>query len=190
MPYLPIPKVIKNEKNAKEKYQVLTDDGKSLGRLNTFFGNFGVLVRAYTYICGLGALGLKRAGQMAVLNANYLRTQLAKKFPIPFNRTCMHEFVIDAHLPNDVNAEDVAKRLLDYGVYAPTIYFPLIVHEAMMIEPTETETQAELDYFIDSMLKIYEEAESNPEKLKEAPQKTPIGRLDATLAARKPHLKD
>ncbi len=198
--YLPVPRVIKEEEkinestsngtNSNTKYKVIEKGSSSIGRINNFYGNFGVLLRAYAYIRGLGAQGLRNVGEKSVLNANYLKTHLKQKYNIPYNRNCMHEFVIKAELPNGVNAEDVAKRLLDYGVYAPTVYFPLIVHEAMMIEPTETESKHELDYFIQSMLNIYDEAENNPELVKNAPHSTTIGRLDATLAARKPHLTE
>jgi glycine dehydrogenase subunit 2 len=128
---------------------------------------------------------------MSVLNANYLRVLLRQKYFIPFDRTCQHEFVItDRNLPNDVTTEDIAKRILDYGIYAPTIYFPLVVQGALMIEPTETESKASMDYFSDVMNKIYNEAKSNPKILKTAPHNTPIKRLDAVLAARKPVLHD
>jgi glycine dehydrogenase subunit 2 len=179
---------------------VTKDDGivctdareKSIGRLRSFWGNFGILLRAYTYILALGGEGLRKAGQISVLNANYLRVLLRDKYHIPYDRICQHEFVIqgDGHLPNNLTAEDVAKRILDYGFYAPTIYFPLIVHGAMMIEPTETQSKASLDEYAATLLKIYEEAEKTPEILKDAPHITPVGRLDATLAARKPILRD
>ena len=165
--------------------------GKSIGRIKSFWGNFGVIVRAYAYILALGAEGLKRVGQMAVLNANYLRVLLQKKYYLPFNRACQHEFVIsDKNMPNNITTEDIAKRILDYGIYAPTIYFPLIIQGAIMIEPTETEPKSSLDYFIDIMEKIYREAESNPEVLRNAPHNMPIKRLDAVVAARKPVLHD
>jgi glycine dehydrogenase subunit 2 len=163
----------------------------SIGRLRSFWGNFGVLVRAYTYILALGGCGLRRAGQMSVLNANYLRVLLQQKFPLPYKRICKHEFVLaEEGMPNNITAEDIAKRILDYGFYTPTIYFPLIVHGSMMFEPTETQTKASLDEYAGVLLKIYEEAEKTPDLLKSAPQSTPVGRLDATLAARKPILRD
>ncbi|XEO77581.1 glycine dehydrogenase (decarboxylating) subunit 2 [Candidatus Lokiarchaeum ossiferum] len=186
IPYLPCPQVISTEKGLA----CMDNEETTIGRLRSFWGNFGVLVRAYTYILALGAEGLRRAGQNAVLNANYLRVSLHEKYTVPYDRICMHEFVIDAHLPNGVNAEDVAKALLDRKLYAPTSYFPLIVHEALMVEPTETENKRELDRFIEAMLEIYEEAINNPEHLKSGPHNLDVGRLDATLAARKPHLKD
>ncbi|MHA1474420.1 MAG: aminomethyl-transferring glycine dehydrogenase subunit GcvPB [Promethearchaeota archaeon] len=184
--YLPCPQVIKNEGGLA----CVENDGSSIGRIRSFWGNFGVLVRAYTYIMALGKNGIKRAAQNAVLNANYIRAQIKHKYTIPYDRINMHEFLVDAHLPNGVSAEDVAKALLDRGIHAPTIYFPLILHEAMLIEPTETENKRELDKFIKALLEIYEEAEKNPEYLKKGPYNTEIGRLDATLAARKPCLRD
>jgi glycine dehydrogenase subunit 2 len=180
-------------------YIISTDDSivceqnndKSIGRIKAFWGNFGVILRAYTYILSLGADGLKRVGQIAVLNANYLKCLLQKKYELPYNRRCQHEFVLsDKNLPNDITTEDVAKRILDYGYYSPTIYFPLIVNGAIMIEPTETESKHSLDKFVEAMLKIFDEALNKPELLKTAPHNTPIGRLDAVIAARKPVLHD
>jgi glycine dehydrogenase subunit 2 len=163
----------------------------SIGRIKAFWGNFGIILRAYVYILSLGAEGLKRVGQIAVLNANYLKTLLKKKYHLPYDRICQHEFVLsDKNLPNDITTEDIAKRILDYGFYAPTIYFPLIVNGALMIEPTETEPKDSLDKFVEVMNKIYEEALNEPEKLKNAPSNTSIGRLDAVNAARKPILHD
>ncbi|MFX1502248.1 MAG: aminomethyl-transferring glycine dehydrogenase subunit GcvPB, partial [Promethearchaeota archaeon] len=130
-------------------------------------------------------------GQIAVLNANYLRILLKKKYHLPFNRICQHEFVLsDQGIPNDITTEDLAKRILDYGIYAPTIYFPLIISGAMMIEPTETEPKQSLDYFIEVMNKIYDEARTHPELLKKAPYNMPVKRLNAVTAARKPILHD
>ena len=164
---------------------------KSIGRIKAFWGNFGIIVRAYAYILALGAEGLKRVGQMAVLNANYLRVLLQQNFTLPYSRICQHEFVIsNRDIPNEITTEDIAKRILDFGIYAPTIYFPLIVQGALMIEPTETESKASLDYFINVMNQIYEEAKSNPNLLRNAPHNTPVNRLDAVLAARKPILHD
>lgn len=187
IPYLPCPQIVKGT----EGLACIDKSEKSLGRIRSFWGNFGVLVRAYTYIRALGGEGLKRAANMAVLNANYIRSQIQGKYSVPYNasgRFNMHEFVIDAHLPNGVNAEDVAKALLDRDLYAPTIYFPLVIHEAMMVEPTETETKRELDKYIKALLEIYTLAETDPDQLKSAPHKTPVGRLDGTLAARNPVL--
>jgi glycine dehydrogenase subunit 2 len=187
IPFLPIPCIISTEKGI-----VCADENsRSIGRIKAFWGNFGIILRAYVYLLSLGAEGLKRVGQVAVLNANYLRIQLQKRYNLPYNRTCQHEFVLsDKDMPNEVTAEDIAKRLLDYGFYAPTIYFPLIVSGALMIEPTETESKKSLDNFIEVMNKIYNEAVNKPEILKKAPHKTPVGRLDAVSAARNPVLKD
>ncbi|MCF2139389.1 MAG: aminomethyl-transferring glycine dehydrogenase subunit GcvPB [Candidatus Lokiarchaeota archaeon] len=187
--HLPCPQIIKEE----EQFVCIDEHENSIGRIRSFWGNFGVLVRAYSYIKALGADGLKRAANMSVLNANYIRSQLQPEYDIPYNsqgRFNMHEFVVDAHLPNDVTAEDVAKSLLDRNLYAPTIYFPLIIHQAMMIEPTETESKRELDRFIQAMKDIYQQAREDPSIIKTAPHKTPVGRLDNTLAARKPILRE
>ncbi|MFX0174879.1 MAG: aminomethyl-transferring glycine dehydrogenase subunit GcvPB [Candidatus Hodarchaeota archaeon] len=185
--FLPEPCLI----SSKEGIKCQESNNKSIGRIKAFWGNFGIIVRAYSYILALGAEGLRRVGQISVLNANYLRILLKNKYNLPYNRICQHEFVLsDKNLPNEITTEDIAKRILDYGYYAPTIYFPLIVDGAMMIEPTETETKDSLDKFSETMLKIYDEAESNPEILKKAPQCTPVGRLDAVSAARKPVLKE
>jgi len=163
----------------------------SIGKIRAFWGNFGIIVRAYAYILALGAEGLRRVGQISVLNANYLRVLLKKNFDLPYDRICQHEFVLsDRNLPNDITTEDIAKRILDYGIYAPTIYFPLIVPGAMMIEPTETESKQSLEYFVEVMNKIYEEAKHNLDIIKSAPHNTPVKRLDAVLAARNPILHD
>jgi glycine dehydrogenase subunit 2 len=164
---------------------------KSIGRVRSFFGNFGILIRAHAYINALGREGLKNAGQIAVLNANYLRVKLEKIYNLPFQRICQHEFVLsEKNLPNDLTTEDISKRILDHGMYPPTIYFPLIVKGAMMIEPTETESLDSLNKFINTMTTIFEEAKTNPEILKTAPHNTPVGRLNAVLAARSPCLHD
>lgn len=187
VPYLPEPCIITND----EGIVCRENSSTSIGRVRAFWGNFGVLLRAYAYILSLGAEGLKRVGQFAVLNANYLRKILQEKYKLPYNRICQHEFVLsDKNLPNGITTEDIAKRILDYGAYAPTIYFPLIVNGALMIEPTETESKQSLDAYVDIMLKIYEEAINNPEILKNAPHNTPVRRLDAVTAARTPILHD
>lgn len=184
--FLPNPRIVKNG----EKYSIENTATKSIGNVKSFYGNFSVLVRAFTYILMLGEDGLTRASENAVINANYLRVKLSKTYKVAVNRICQHEFVLsDSTLRNDVSTEDVAKRLLDYGYYAPTIYFPLIVHGAMMIEPTETESLPTLDDFVETMEKIYEEAETNPDILKKAPHNTPVGRLDSVQAAKKPILR-
>ncbi|KKM19535.1 hypothetical protein LCGC14_1654700, partial [marine sediment metagenome] len=185
--FLPGPCII-SKKNGFER---IPSNEKSIGRIKSFWGNFGVIIRAYAYILALGAEGLKKVGQIAVLNANYLRVLLEQKYYLPFKRVCQHEFVIsDRDFPNQITTDDIAKRILDYGIYAPTIHFPLIVRGALMIEPTETESKASLDYFFEVMEKIYEEAKTTPNLLETAPHRTPVKRLDAVLAARKPILRD
>lgn len=185
--FLPKPCIIKNSEGIICKI----NNEKSIGRIKAFWGNFGVIIRAYAYILALGSEGLEQVGQISVLNANYLRVLLQKKYELPYNRICQHEFVLsDKGLPNEIITEDIAKRILDYGIYAPTIYFPLIVNGAIMIEPTETESKKSLDNFVDVMYKIYEEAHGDPELIKKAPYNTSVGRLDAVLAARKPILHD
>lgn len=185
--FLPDPCII----SSKKGFRFRETSETSIGKIKCFWGNFGILVRAYAYLLGLGASGLRRVGETSVLNANYLRVQLQKIYDLPYDRACQHEFVLtDKNLPNEITTEDIAKRILDYGLYAPTIYFPLIISGAMMIEPTETESKASLDNFIAIMSKIYEEASSNPELIRNAPHNTPVKRLDAVLAARKPILHD
>ena len=185
--FLPLPRVQKRGM----KYAWQTRSRGSVGRVHGFYGNVGVLVRAYTYIRTLGREGLIRAGKTAIINANYLRTKLHGAFPVPFDDPCLHEFVASAKplKARGVTAGDVAKRLLDYGFYAPTVYFPLIVEEALMIEPTETESKETLDQFIDAMLRIAEEAKTNPELVKRAPQRMVVDRLDEVKAAREPNLR-
>ena len=165
---------------------------QSIGKVRANMGNFGVLVRAYTYLRTYGPEGLRHVAESAILNANYLKHELSSDYKIAYAQTCQHEFVATAEhqkQASGVTALDIAKRLLDFGMYAPTIYFPLIVHEAMMIEPTETETRETLDSFVSVMRHIAEEARSNPEILKTAPHTTMVGRLDQALAARKPNLR-
>jgi glycine dehydrogenase subunit 2 len=168
----------------------LEKPASSIGRVKTFYGNFGVLVRAYAYIRNLGAEGLRRASEYAVLNANYLRALVKDNYPTPFGaeRPCMHEFTASPDLGNGVHTIDIAKRLIDYGFHPPTVYFPLTVKEAFMAEPTETETRETLDAFAEALKTIAEEARTQPELLKEAPHVTPVGRLDETAAARNPVL--
>lgn len=163
----------------------------SIGSVKGFFGNFGVLVRAYAYILMMGK-NLKEASENAVLNANYLKEKLKKVYLLPYDEPCMHEFVLSGDQQkhdSGVSTLNIAKALMDENTHPPTVYFPLIVHEAIMIEPTETETKEVLDDFVNVMLKIAEEAKRNPEKLISAPHTTPVKRLDETLAARKPNLK-
>jgi glycine dehydrogenase subunit 2 len=164
---------------------------QTIGRLKAFYGNFSVMVKAYTYIRMLGAAGLRAASEHAVLNANYLQARLKGTYPLPHDRICMHEFVLEGHLPDapDVHALDISKRLIDLGYHPPTNYFPLIVPEALMIEPTETESKEMLDSFADALLQIAEEARTDPDLLHQAPHATPVGRLDEVKAAREPVLR-
>lgn len=184
--FLPCPRIQFDGK----KYTLETKAKGSVGMVRTFTGSFGVLVRAYTYIVQLGAEGLKEASSHAVLNANYLMARLKKHFLLPHDRFCKHEFVLSGkpQAAKGVKTLDIAKRLLDYGFHAPTVYFPLIVEEAIMIEPTETESKKTLDLFVDALLKILQEIETNPELVKTAPHSTPVGRLDEATAARKPDI--
>jgi glycine dehydrogenase subunit 2 len=167
---------------------VLEMPEKSIGRLKAFYGNFGVLVRAYAYILMQGRDGLRRIAENSVLNANYLRARLERKYPLKYSKPCMHEFVAMGDIAPGIRTLDIAKRLIDYGFHPPTIYFPLIVPEALMIEPTETESKRVLDDFVEAMLSIAEEAISKPELLHNAPSTTPVGRLDEVAAARCPIL--
>ncbi|MCJ7433707.1 MAG: aminomethyl-transferring glycine dehydrogenase subunit GcvPB [Anaerolineales bacterium] len=159
---------------------------QTIGRMKAFHGHFGGgMVRSYTYIAMHGPDGLKDISQYAVLNANYLKAKLEKHYTVPFNRTCMHEFVMEGRFEgSDVRALDIAKRLMDYNFHPPTNYFPLIVHEALMIEPTETENKDTMDRFVDALIKIAEESKSQPELLHSAPHITPFGRMDEVKAAR------
>ena len=187
-PFLPVPVVVQSEDGT---YRFAADRPFSIGRMQAFQGNFGVLVRAYAYVMAMGAAGLRQASEDAVLNANYCRARLRDVYDAPFDRHCMHECVLTSKKqnPRGIHTLDIAKRLLDYGVHPPTIYFPLIVEEALMIEPTETESKETLDSFISIMHKIAEEAELNPELIRQAPSTTVVGRLDEATAARKPHLR-
>ena len=164
---------------------------QSIGRLSAFHGNFGVLVRAYTYIRTLGGAGIKAISGNAVLNANYLMQSLKDSYYLPYDRTCMHEAVFSADWQKEKGASglEVAKRLLDYGFHAPTMYFPLIVHEALMIEPTESENRETLDAFIQALKDIDREVTESPELVTQAPHTTPVSRLDEALAARRPQLR-
>lgn len=186
-PFLPLPRVEKRG----DQFQTIWQSEDSIGLVATFHGNFGIYLRAYLYIKLHGHYGLRRIAEGAVLNANYLKVLLAPLFKIPYSQYCMHEFVLqaDKYLDKGIKALDIAKRLLDYGSHAPTIYFPLLVKECMLIEPTESESKATLDGFIYVMKKIVEEIETNPELVKTAPHKTPVSRLDEVLAVKKPTLK-
>ncbi|MEW6697181.1 MAG: aminomethyl-transferring glycine dehydrogenase subunit GcvPB [Bacillota bacterium] len=186
-PFLPKPVVIEQNGRYLPDYNL----PQSIGRVKAFYGNFGVVVKAYTYLRALGGAGLKQVSEYAVLNANYLMARLSPHLRIPYPRVCMHEFV--ASPPKDLKERgiktlDIAKRLLDYGYHPPTVYFPLIVEEAIMIEPTETESKETLDQFADNLIKVLEEARENPDTLKNAPYTTPVRRLDEVTAARKPVL--
>jgi glycine dehydrogenase subunit 2 len=161
---------------------------RSIGRLKAFYGNFGILVRAYVYLSMLGGPGLRRVAETAVLNANYLKALLEGRYKVKYPRRCMHEFVAQGDLAPGVHTLDVAKRLIDLGFHPPTIYFPLIVPEALMIEPTETEAKETLDEFAAALLRIADEAVSDPALLTGAPATTPVGRLDEVAAARNPTL--
>lgn len=185
--FLPVPVIEMKD----GKYVMDYDRPESIGKVKSFYGNFGVAVRAYAYILSMGADGLKEVSQKAVLNANYMMSKLKKYYNLPMDQVCKHEFVLSGLLENEnqIATLDVAKRLLDYGYHPPTIYFPLIVHNAIMIEPTETESLETLDSFIDIMIKISEEAKENPEILKTAPHDTRVRRIDEAKAARSLILK-
>lgn len=185
-PFLPVPVVMQDG----ETYRLCSDRPDSIGRLKAFYGNFGVLVRAWAYIRSLGADGLKLASQMAVLNANYIRARLEGVFHLPYPGRSLHEVVFsDRKLAGDCHTLDLAKRLIDYGYHPPTIYFPLVVKGAIMIEPTETESLETLDEFCEAMLQIAQEAVDQPELLLQAPMRTRVRRMDETAAARKPRLR-
>ena len=183
--FLPAPRVVKNG----EGYSLSEDFPYTIGRVRAFYGNFTVIVKAYAYLRSLGEEGLRRATEMAVLNANYIKERLKSYFDLPYDRVCMHECVFSGNrqvAESGVHTSDIAKRLIDFGYHPPTIYFPLIVPEAIMIEPTETESKETLDAFCDAMIAIAKEAKENPQRIKDAPLSTPVGRLDEVLAARKP----
>ncbi len=186
IPYLPAAGVERDG----ESYRFESEKTDSIGRLMAFHGNVGIMVRAFAYARTLGGSGLKHASQMAVLNANYVRARLEGVYDLPYKRRSLHEVVFsDKDLPGGCHTLDVAKRLIDYGYHPPTIYFPLVVKGAIMIEPTETESQDVLDEFCDAMIAIAGEARDNPELLHEAPVRSRVRRLDETTAARKPKLR-
>ena len=188
VPYLPVPKVVEDEEGL---LSVVDADGEACGQISGFMGNFGVLLRAYTYILMLGKQNVRLVGPYAVLGANYIKESLKDCYKLPIESVCKHEFVFDGLLDQStgVTTLDIAKRLLDYGFHAPTIYFPLLFHQAIMIEPTETESKETLDGFIEIMRHIAAEAIADPESLKTAPHTTPVRRLDETTAARQPVLR-
>lgn len=187
IPFLPKPVLVKKNNEFCFDY----DRPQSIGRIKPFYGNFGINVRAYTYIRTMGPDGLRQVTENAVINANYMMRSLAPYYDLPYDRHCKHEFVISGRRQKKLGVRtlDIAKRLLDFGFHPPTIYFPLNVEESMMIEPTETESKETLDAFIETMIQIAKEAEENPEIVQEAPHTTVVGRLDETKAARKPILK-
>jgi glycine dehydrogenase subunit 2 len=186
-PFLPVPRV----RVSGGKYELSEDHPLSIGKLQAFWGNMGNLIRAYSYILSMGAENLKRVSELAVLNANYIKERLKGTFHLPQDRPCMHECVFSDKLQqaHKVTTLDIAKRLMDYGFHPPTIYFPLVVPGAIMIEPTETESKETLDLFIETMQAIAAEARENPNILRQAPTRCKRRRLDETAAARKPCLR-
>jgi glycine dehydrogenase subunit 2 len=181
-PYLPIP-LVAEEGGA---FRIVEDRPKSIGRIHTFNGNFAVLVKAYCYVLMAGAKGMREVAENAIINANYLLSQLRGDFLLPYDGICKHEFVLSGKdkLAGGVRTNDIAKRLMDFGFHPPTVYFPLIVEEALMIEPTETESRETLDRFAVAMKEIASEIEKDPDKVKGAPYNTPVRRVDEGLAAR------
>ncbi|WP_131006286.1 aminomethyl-transferring glycine dehydrogenase subunit GcvPB [Clostridioides difficile] len=186
VPFLPIPVIERKEDN----YVLNYDREKSIGKIKNFYGNFGVLVRAYTYILTMGRDGLKEASEMAVLNANYIKESIKDDYILPIDTLCKHEFVLGGLPRGEANIKtiDIAKRLLDYGYHPPTMYFPLIINEALMIEPTESESIETLDSFIEAMKSVAKEAKEEPELLKTAPHNTLVKRVDDARAVKKPIL--
>lgn len=187
IPFMPVP----TPEYRDGEYSLESDHPHSIGKIRSFFGNFGVMVRAYAYILTMGPAGLKQIAETAVLNANYIMAQLRDVYHLPYQALCKHECVFSDKLqnPDGITTMDIAKRLMDYGFHPPTVYFPLIVHGALMIEPTETESKQTLDTFIDAMREIAREAKEDPERLKTAPHRAKMRRLDETTAARKPILR-
>jgi len=189
LPFLPVPDIVETEAEIGCSYSLQNNRPDTIGRLSGFYGNVAVMVRAFAYLLTMGADGLTRVGELSVLNANYLMERLKGLYHLPYDRTCKHEFVLSVRQIKEksgISALDVAKRLLDFAVHPPTIYFPLIVPEALMIEPTETESKETLDRFVEVMSEIYREALESPEKVKQAPTGTAVCRIDEVLAARKP----
>jgi glycine dehydrogenase subunit 2 len=182
----PVVEIIEEGNDDQPPLYGLVTPEKSIGQLKAFWGNFGVLVRAYTYIAVHGGEGLRDVSRYAVLNANYIRAKLDGTYKVPYPRICGHEFVMEGHFKDveGIHALDISKRLMDYGIHPPTNYFPLIVPEALLIEPTETETKDECDHFIETMITIAKEAHENPELLLEAPHITPVKRVDEVKAAK------
>jgi glycine dehydrogenase subunit 2 len=182
----PIVSIIEDGDDDTAPLYGLTMPEQSIGRMKSFYGHFGMFVRAFTYIAMHGPDGLRKIAEYAVLNANYILARLKDTYHLAYDRSCMHECVFEGQWPDapEVHALDISKRLMDYNFHPPTNYFPLIVHEALMIEPTETESKETIDAFVDAMLRIAEEAHTNPQVLKEAPHNTPVSRLDEVKAAR------
>lgn len=195
-PFLPVPRIVREERADGPVFDLRTDEPKSIGRLRGFQGNYGVFVRSYAYIRTLGAEGLREASEIAVLNANYLLARLTElcedRLPSAYPGTCMHEFVLSgAPMKKELGIRtlDLAKRLLDYGYHPPTVYFPLLVEEALLVEPTETEPRESLDGFAEAVAEILREAEGDPEIARNAPYTTPVRRLDEAAAARNPVIR-
>jgi glycine dehydrogenase subunit 2 len=185
--FLPVPAIVKNG----EGYGLDYDRPDSIGKVKSFYGNFLVLARAYAYIRTMGAGGLRQVSENAVLNANYILKNLVDDYDVPFGQRCMHEFVISGEKQKELGANtlSIAKRLLDYGYHPPTVYFPMVVKEAMMVEPSETESLETLDGFVDALKKINGEIKKDPEMVNRAPHTTAVRRLDEVRAARNPVLK-
>jgi glycine dehydrogenase subunit 2 len=187
-PFLPKPRIV----FSRGKYSFDHSSERSIGRLRAFYGNFGAIIRSFAYIKALGSEGLKGISENAIINANYLRVKLRGMFDVPYDGPCMHEFIMAGtkqKREKGVRTLDIAKRMLDYGVHAPTVYFPLTVEEAMMIEPTETESKETLDSFVEIMKKIEKEVQEEPQKVLDAPHTTPVSRIDEVRAARVPDLR-
>jgi glycine dehydrogenase subunit 2 len=186
-PFLPTPTVEK----AGDRFTLSYERPQSIGRMKAYYGNFGMLVRALTYMLTMGGDGLRQASEDAVLNANYLRVKLKEFYKLPFPQVCMHEFVLSGEWQKKQGASTlgIAKRLIDYGYHPPTIYFPLIVPEALMIEPTETESRETLDAFVEAMRQIALECEKDADYVMHAPHNAPVGRVDEVTAARKPNFR-
>jgi glycine dehydrogenase subunit 2 len=185
-PFLPVPRIL----DTNGTYALSEAFPQSIGRLHAFFGNVGVMIKAYSYILSMGAENLKKASQLAVLNANYIKEKLKSDYALAYDRACMHECVFSDKYQSGgkITTLDIAKRLMAYGFHPPTIYFPLVVPGAIMVEPTETENRETIDQFIDAMKRIAQEVCDNPELLHDAPMITKVRRLDETGAARKPCL--
>jgi glycine dehydrogenase subunit 2 len=177
-------------KKVNDHFEIVNEDPNSIGRIRSFFGNFGMMVRAWAYIKSLGANGLTQASQYAVLNANYIKAKLKHHYHLAYDTDCLHEVVFNDKFQSSygVTTNDIAKRLIDYGLHPPTVYFPLIVKSALMIEPTETESLYDLDRMIEAFIEVAQESKENPDLVKSAPHNTALLRLDEKKAARNPIL--